>query len=138
MSYVTFKLYDKHGRRLSIFELSTRESTGVTQFAIFTCSRSDMFVKKKARKIFELWKEAYLKKQSEGVKQSIEIEGKTEIVNPTLISIDTSLNSKIDSVLKRVFYRMEEHVTISKLFTRGFGKNRVMRFIKPESIILLK
>lgn len=138
MSYVTFKLYDKHGRRLSIFELSTGEPNSITQLAIFTCSRSDMFIKMKARKIFGLWKELYLKNGSKDVKQSIEIEGKVEIVNPTLISIDASVNSKIDSILKRMFYRMEEHVTISKLFTKGFGKNRVMKFIKPESIILLK
>jgi hypothetical protein len=52
--FATFAFYDEKGRRLSIFGEQIADSISI---AIITCSKQDMFSKKKGRALYEMWEE---------------------------------------------------------------------------------
>lgn len=52
--YATFNFYDEQHRRLAIF--GEDKGNGVIDIVIFTCSKSDQFSKKIARKMYEIYK----------------------------------------------------------------------------------
>lgn len=51
----TFAFYDEKGRRLGIFAEIIVDSLSIS---IITCSKQDMFSKKKSRELYEMWEDS--------------------------------------------------------------------------------